>query len=104
MSCFNSKETKGLNWKPIVYYALIKVVDILPILEIMKNSIEPNSWSGSKAAILNKRIILFDKLFNHGNENVKSWAIIEKKKFLKYIEEVRDWETERNRKRHESFE
>jgi len=104
MSCFYSKDKKGLNWKPIVYYALIKVVDIVPILEIMKNSIDPNSWSGSKAEILKKRIILFDKLLNHGNANVKNWAIIEKEKFLKYIEEVHELETERNRKRHESFE
>ncbi|MDL5512117.1 hypothetical protein QSE00_09855 [Arenibacter sp. M-2] len=104
MSCFRTTEQRGLDWKPIVYCILIKAEDKQLILRKLKNSIDPTSWSGSKAEILKKRIVLFDMLHNHGNENVKKWAIQEKEKFLKYIETIQESEAARNRIRHESFE
>ncbi len=90
--------------KPIIY----DLINNTPILEAflseLGNSIEPQMWSGSRADVIEKRLVLFIELKNHDNDIVKKWANDEYRKYIKIVKETRKHEQERNENRYERFE
>jgi hypothetical protein len=99
-----SEETGLLAWKPLVYSILQKAPDLRGILEDLARAIRPRGWSGSLAAILQQRSVLFQDLSQHDNAEVRAWA---RSRYLDLQEEIKresEWEKGRHREQNESFE
>lgn len=99
-----SEETGGPAWKPIVYSIIAKAPNLNNVLKHLARMIRPSGWSGSLADILQKRAVLFQNLFQHENEEIRSWAKSQYSALQKTIEKERDEEKQRHRKRNETFE
>lgn len=69
-----SDETGKLEWTPIADTILERAPDLGSALERLASAIIPMSWSGSRADIMKRRLVLFPKLFEHGNTEISSWA------------------------------
>ncbi|OPY79088.1 MAG: hypothetical protein A4E64_00525 [Syntrophorhabdus sp. PtaU1.Bin058] len=99
-----SKETGKITWKPIVYSIFGKAPDLSIVLEHLAHSIWPMGWSGSLADIMQKRSVLFQNLFEHGNTEISAWAKTQYLALQKTIEKERGSEKARDRNRDQSFE
>ena len=64
----------------------------------------PQSWSGSRADIIEKRLVLFVELQKHESNIVQKWADEEYSKYIKIVKDIRIHEQERNESRYERFE
>lgn len=99
-----SSEDKSLEWNPLVF----KIIDLAPnaseILEVIKLSILPRSWSGSKAKIVLQRAEVLIKLFHHQNDVVVAWAKDKYTWALQLAEKFRRDEEDENRAQGETFE
>jgi hypothetical protein len=102
---FRHSETKGhLEWEPIVYSILERAPDLSAILEILADSIQPSSYSGSLAEILARRAVLFQEFCEHENPKIKTWARTQHSLLQESIRKAREGEEHEARKRNESFE
>ncbi len=99
-----SSETGYLVWKKIVYSLFEKAPDLKSILSNLAGSIRPNIWNGSRTDVLNARLILFEELKNHSNEEVRSWAKVQLSNLRIEIENTREQEDKSDRDINESFE
>jgi hypothetical protein len=99
-----SEETGGPAWKPIVYSIFAKAQNLHNALKHLARAIRPSGWSGSLADILQKRAVLFQNLFQHENEEIRSWAKNQYSALQKSIDTEREEEKQHHRKRNESFE
>jgi len=96
-------EENGSSWKKIVNTIIEKAPQLDTILENLARSIWPMGWTGSLADILQKRSALFEDLFDHENEEVRSWA----KNQYHALQQSIDSEREQDHQRHvrnETFE
>ena len=98
------KDTDRPVWKPVILSILKRAPVLNDILDSLARAIRPSGWSGSLADILQKRLILLEDLFCHGNEEVRSWAKNRHAALQKSIAEERHWEAERHRNQNETFE
>lgn len=99
-----SEETGGPAWNPIVYSIFAKTQNLNNVLKHLARAIWPSGWSGSLADILQKRAVLFQNLFQHENEEIRSWANNQYSALQKSIDTEREEEKQRHRKRNETFE
>lgn len=99
-----SEEADGATWKPIVYSVFAKAQNLNNVLKHLASAIRPSGWSGSLANILEKRAVLFQNLFQHENEEIRSWANNQYSVLQKSIDIEREEEKQRHRRRNETFE
>lgn len=99
-----STDTGELEWNPIVYSILEKAPDLNLVINNLADSLRPMSWSGSLAAILQKRAVLFKEFFEHENYEVETWAGNQYSMLQKEIRKTREWEDKMDRERNEKFE
>lgn len=90
--------------KPIIYKFLDKTSVMSKFLEELKSFIAPMSYSGSRASIIEKRIVLFTILEEYDNDFVKQWAKEEYAKYSELIKKIRIDEQKRDEDRYETFE
>lgn len=90
--------------KTIVYDLINNTSVLKDFLSELAKSIEPQSWSGSRADIIEKRLILFIELQKHDNHIVQKWAQEEHSKYIKIVKKNRKHEQERDEERYETFE
>lgn len=90
--------------KPIVYGLIENTLVLEEVLNSFANSIEPKSWSGSWADVIEKRLTLFTELQSHENEIVQKWAELEYQKYIDLIKRTRISEQEKDENRYERFE
>ena len=64
----------------------------------------PRSWSGSRADILEKRLVLYQSLKIHDNAEIRAWAKAQYFVLQENIKSDREWEARENRERNQSFE
>ncbi|MEI6827380.1 MAG: hypothetical protein WCK54_17435 [Desulfuromonadales bacterium] len=93
-----------LEWEPQALSIVDNSPDVIAVLNIIKRKFRPSSWSGSRADIMEKRLILFAQLKTHQNPLVVEWACDEEVIFEEEISSERKWEQERSRSRDERFE
>jgi len=93
-----------LEWEPLALTIIDNAPDVIAVLSIFKRKFRPSSWSGSRADIMEKRLILFAQLKTHQNPLVVEWACNEEAIFEEEISSERKWEQERSRSRDERFE
>lgn len=99
-----SAQTNELTWKPIIYLIFERAPDLGVVLDHFADSIRPMSWSGSRADILQKRLVLFQCLYEHDNAEIRAWARAQYLALQEVIITERELEFGRNRQRNESFE
>ncbi|WKZ23343.1 MAG: hypothetical protein QY305_06830 [Candidatus Brocadiaceae baterium WH-1] len=97
------KEDKP-EWKRIVLSIFEKAPRLEAVLVYLSRSIRPSGWSGSLAAILEKRLVLFQSLYDHHNAEIRAWAKSQYSALQESIKQEREWEEARERKRNETFE
>ena len=97
-------EVGPYEWKPVVYRILERAPELDVVLDNFSRSLRPMSWSGSRAAILQSRAILFEKLLDHENVEVQSWARSQRSLLQEESKEERRMESRYERDRNESFE
>lgn len=99
-----SAETKKLEWKPVVFRFLDNAPELESVFENISIAMVPQSWSGSRADIMERRSALYKELFQHDNDEVASLAKAKYLDLRKMIEEERKFEQSYNRRQFESFE
>ncbi len=83
---------------------LALVPDKTKVLETLVSRFQPNSWSGSRAAIMRQRLQHLDQLNPAGNVELTPLIEEVKARFSKIIESEEQWEQERERSETASFE
>ena len=93
-----------LKWKPLISHIFDRALELETVFDNIAYYMEPKSWDGSRADIMQNRSVLFKELYQHDNAEIRSLA---KAKYLdlqgKIIEE-RKSEGSRHRRQFESFE
>lgn len=92
------------EWTPLALVLLDHAPDVVAVLGEYKRAFRPMSWSGSRADIMEKSLDLISGLAGHANPAVAKWAREEERAFSNEIQVEREWESQRNRERDESFE
>jgi hypothetical protein len=99
------KEDDGkLIWKPILSRILDRAPELEPVFEGIASSMRPNSWSGSRADIMDRRSELYNELFQHANAKIASLARAKYRELQRWVTELQKSEGKMFRTRYESFE
>lgn len=71
---FARNDDKILIWSPLALEILEKAPDRAKVLEEIASRLHPNSWSGSRADLLDERRRTVQTLFGHTDPLVSAWA------------------------------
>ncbi|MCB8818765.1 hypothetical protein [Desulfosporosinus shakirovi] len=99
-----SEDEDRLVWSTLALKIIANSTDPIPVLNNFKSAFRPMSWSGSRADILQSRLLLVLDLKEHQDPLIASWARQEEKIFKKEISSEREWESKRFHDRDERFE
>lgn len=97
------KGESKLEWTPLA----MRMIESSPVpervLDNFKNSFEPSSWSGSRAAIMSTRLPLIYDLKDHENPAIADWAYKAEIEFKQRIERIRQSEINMERGRADDY-
>ncbi|NOT05439.1 MAG: hypothetical protein HOP27_12655 [Anaerolineales bacterium] len=99
-----SKETKEIGLNRTTYLLFNKAPNLTIVLQHLSKSAIPMSWSDSLAELLSKRAELLKELFQHENEEIKSWAKEQYSVLQREAKSAYEDEEKRNRFYNERFE
>jgi hypothetical protein len=94
----------GLEWTPLAMEMLKRAPDPLAVLETFVKRFSPRSWSGSRAAIIESRLGLLDRLGELRNVSLSDYVTRIRPQLVDDIARERKWENERDSARDERFE
>lgn len=94
----------AVEWAPIAIKMLQRAPDPMIVFESFVERFSPSSWSGSRAAIIEARLPLLDRLDSLGNASFQKFADKARPQIMREIESIRRWEDERDSERDERFE
>lgn len=98
------KDSEELCWHPIISTIFEKAPHLQAVLSQLETEIYPMSWSGSLADALAKRFILFAKLSEHPDSEIRDWAIRQQRELQLKVQVEREGELKENQARFERFE
>ena len=101
------KEEGGiLTWKPILSRVLDRAPELEPVFNGIAGIMEPHSWSGSRADIMDRRSELYKELFEHDRAEIEIGALARTKyrELQKRVTEELKSEGKMFRTQFESFE
>ncbi|CAB1062170.1 Glucokinase (EC [Olavius sp. associated proteobacterium Delta 1] len=99
------KEDDGkLTWKPLLSRIFDGAPELEPVFDGIARNMIPNSWSGSRAEIVERQSELLKELFEHDNAQIGHLAKAKYVSLQRQITEMRKSEGEMFRTRFESFE
>lgn len=102
---FESRDgCERLVWTRFIERVFERAPDLGSVLEKLSDCIRPRAWSGSLADILEKRVVLFEDLFDHENQQVSAWARERYRAAMAWIDSERERDEQRRREQFESFE
>lgn len=90
------KREEELDWSPLALTMIDTAPDPTAILDQFLNSLRPNSWSGSRADIIEGRLPLIESLIDHHNSIVSIWAQAAARSLTQEIRAERDREMATN--------
>lgn len=93
-----------LEWTLLALGLIENAPDPILVLDALKYSLKPMSFSGSRTKIMMKRLSLFIDLKSNPNPVVSEWAVREEKWFQGEINSEREREEKPNRTMYEGFE
>lgn len=99
-----SKDSEDLCWHPILPTIFDKSPNLQAVLSQLEKEIYPMSWSGSQSDAMARRLVLFTKLFEHPNSEIRDWAVEQHQKLRLAIEVEREHELKEHQERFERFE
>jgi len=92
---YQQNESKDkLEWTPLALKIIANSYDKNEVLNQIKSSFIPKSWSGSRAEIMEQRLCLLSDLVKHEDTFIADWARKEEIVFEQEIRSVREWELE----------
>jgi hypothetical protein len=94
----------GTEWTPLAMEMLKRAPDPLAVLETFVRRFSPTSWSGSRAAIIESRLGLLDRLDELKNASLADYVTQIRPQLVDDIARMRRWEDERDIARDERFE
>lgn len=94
----------NIKWTPLANELIKYCPDPVLVLNQLKHSFRPTSWSGSRANIMEAHLPLLLELQKNENPVVSQWAIKEEGLFRQEILSEREWELARERDDNERFE
>jgi hypothetical protein len=94
----------GIEWTPLAMEMLKRAPDPLAILEAFVRRFSPRSWSGSRAAIIESRLVLLDRLSELKNASFADYVTQIRPQLVDAIARERKCENERDSARDERFE
>ncbi|WP_269525892.1 hypothetical protein [Coraliomargarita parva] len=101
---FEDSSADGLVWSKVA----LKILRMAPEPDIVLDEFEqylcPNSWSGSRALIMEKRLSVLLLLRSEPDIHVSEWIDGAQRRMCERIELERRWEAERAREENERFE
>lgn len=98
------QDSEDLVWQPILFTIFEKTPNLQSVLSQLEGEIYPMSWTGSRADAMAKRLILFAKLSEHPNSEIRAWAIKQHLGLQLAIQKERERELKENQERFERFE
>ncbi|MBI5032579.1 MAG: hypothetical protein HZB51_18795 [Chloroflexi bacterium] len=99
-----AKDSEELCWHPILPAIFAKSPNLQAVLSQLEKGIYPMSWSGSRADAMAKRFILFTKLSEYPNAEIRDWAIVQHQKLQLAVQVQHEHEVKENQARFERFE
>ena len=99
-----NKEDGLLEWTTLALKLIEESGDPVVMLNILKSSFYPMSWSGSRAALMRTRLPLFNELKAYTNSRIADWAVEEEKVFRETIDVEEERELTEERSLNERFE
>ncbi|CAH1208204.1 hypothetical protein PAECIP111892_03069 [Paenibacillus auburnensis] len=93
-----------IGWTPIATTLIKESSNPILVLKQFKRRFRPNSWSGSRADLMERFIPLISQLKDHDDAIVSQWAIQEERTFIEEIRTEREWEMAQDREHDERFE
>lgn len=103
-SCWKRDGQGQFEWTSLALALIGNSPDPIPVLDALKNSLRPMTWSGSRAKIMEERLNLLTGLKLHSSQLVSEWANKEEMNFQDEIALERQRENPHNRLRDETFE
>ena len=94
----------GVEWTPLAIEMLKRAPDSLAVLKTFVSRFRPTSWSGSRAAIIETRLGLLDRLGELNNASLEDHIAEARPKLVEEIAQWRKMEDERDSARDERFE
>lgn len=102
---FQTSDKEGHpKWKDIVLRILDSAPNLDEVLDAFRLSFRPKSGIGSLANTMENRLPLLEKLYDHKNIKIASWAKSEYVNLKVEISKMREFESARSREDNESFE
>jgi hypothetical protein len=97
-------ENAALEWRPLAVSLLNAAPDMADVLRQFMARFRPTSWSGSRAAIMEARLALLDRLPSPLSPKAAALVAEERESFRQEIQNERRYETTEDRERDETFE
>lgn len=104
MSYNTTPKDGGAEWTPLAMEMLKRSPDPVAVLETFVRRFPPTSWSGSRAAIIESRFGLLDRLDELKNASLASYVKRIRAQLVDDIARTRKWENEHDSARDERFE
>ncbi|GFM36252.1 hypothetical protein DSM19430T_09360 [Desulfovibrio psychrotolerans] len=97
-------EEGDVCWTPLALNMLEQHDSPTELLDIFKITLEPMSWRGSRAEIMEQNLPLFDQLLDHKDKRVRDWATTNKSLFANRVKKEKQSEEKEERVKFERFE
>jgi hypothetical protein len=105
IDAFKSTEHGNANiWNPTAISVVHNCPDPIAAMQELVERLRPQSWSGSRAAILESNAKQLDLFETRGNEALAAFMVEQKAQLLGEASREREWENKVNKQRDETFE
>lgn len=104
ISYYAAPKDAGVGWTPLALEMLKRAPDPLDVLRIFVKRFSPRSWSGSRAAVIESRLSLLDRLDDLESSSLAEYIARVRLQLVDDIARERKWENERDSARDERFE
>lgn len=104
VSYMRAPDNEKPSWTPTALEILHAAPNKAAVLERFVARFEPNSWSGSRADIIEKRADLLLELDRDNEMGLRPVAAEAHQKFKEVVKRAREWEEKHERRRSEAFE
>ncbi|MGM4923430.1 hypothetical protein AB8A31_11030 [Tardiphaga sp. 804_B3_N1_9] len=102
---YHATSTDGVvDWTPLAVEMFKRAPDPLVVLATFVERFSPKIWSGSRAAIVESRLPLLDRLKELENTSFADYVTQKRPELVDEIVRIRRWENERDSERDERFE
>ena len=104
VSYYTAQHEGGAEWTPLAMEMLKRAPDPVTVLKTFVSRFYPRVWSGSRAAIIESRLGLLDRLGELKNASVEDYVTRIRPQLVDDIARMRKSEDERDSARDERFE